>query len=140
MTVDRCPITAAQDALTLLRSGRAAMAQRVLEGLPALIEAQLVDARGSGFAEGWDTHLMAIARAEAKARAKAPSAAQTVGMPTAVRHRPRLDTLREALADPEQRARLRATLRMEDWLLDRIAAGTATLSGTRWRRVREALA
>ena len=54
-----CPIAAAQDALTLLRSGRAAMAQRVLEGLPALIEAQLVDARGSGFAEGWDTHLMA---------------------------------------------------------------------------------
>ena len=31
-----CPITATQDALTLLRSGRAAMAQRVLEGLPAL--------------------------------------------------------------------------------------------------------
>ena len=133
MTVDRCPITAAQDALTLLRSGRAAMAQRVLEGLPALIEAQLVDARGSGFADGWDTHLMAVARA------KAPSAAQTVGMPTAVRHRPRLDTLREALADPEQRARLRATLRMGDWLLDRIAAGAATLSGTQWRRVREAL-
>jgi len=54
-----CPVAAAQDALTLLRSGRAAMALRVLEGLPALIEAQLVDARGSGFAEGWDTHLMA---------------------------------------------------------------------------------
>ena len=44
MTVDRCPITAAQDALTLLRSGRAVMAHRVLEGLPALIEAQLVEA------------------------------------------------------------------------------------------------
>ncbi len=53
-----CPITAAQAALTLLRGGRAAMAQRVL-GLPALIEAKLVEARGSGFAEGWDAHLMA---------------------------------------------------------------------------------
>ena len=37
------------------------MAQRVLEGMPALIEAQLVDVRGSGFAEGWDAHLMAVA-------------------------------------------------------------------------------
>jgi hypothetical protein len=116
------------------------MALRILEGLPALIEAQLVDVRGLGFAEGWDAHLMAVARAEAEARAKAPSAAQTVGTPSAVRHRPRLDTLREALADPEQRARLRAALRMEDWLLDRIAAGTATLSGTQWRKLREALA
>ena len=49
-----CPIAAAQDALTLLRSGRAVMAHRVLEGPPALIEAQLIDARGPGFAEGWD--------------------------------------------------------------------------------------
>jgi hypothetical protein len=129
-----CPITATQDALTLLRSGRAAMALRILEGLPALIEAQLVDVRGSGFAEGWDAHLIA------EAHAKAPSAAQTVGTATAVRPRSRLDTLREALADPEQRARLRAVLRMEDWLLDRIAAGTATLSGTQWRKLREALA
>jgi hypothetical protein len=54
-----CPITATQDALILLRSGRAAMALHILEGLPALIEAQLVDARGLGFAEGWDVHLIA---------------------------------------------------------------------------------
>jgi hypothetical protein len=46
----------------------------------------------------------------------------------------------DALADPSRRERARAALRMEDWLLDRIAAGTATLSGTQWRRVREALA
>lgn len=129
-----CPLTAVQDALTLLRSGRAAMAQLVLEGLPALIEAQLIEARGSGFAEGWDAHLLAVARAEV------PSAAQAVGTPPAVRHRSRLDSLREALANPEQRARLCSVMGMEDWLLARIAAGAATLSGAQWRRLREALA
>ena len=54
-----CPIAATTDALTLLQSGRAVMAHRVLEGLPALIEAQLVEAHGSAFAEGWDAHLVA---------------------------------------------------------------------------------
>ena len=74
MTVDRCPITAAQDALTLLRRGRAAMAHRILDGLPALIEAQLIDARGPGFAEGWNAHLMAQGREMAPGRPAAPPA------------------------------------------------------------------
>lgn len=127
-----CPITAAQDALTLLRSGRAAMALRILEGLPALTEAQLVDARGSGFAEGWDAHLMAVERRQAQPRL-APT-------PPAPRKPSRTEWLRDALADPSQRERARAALRMEDSLLDRVAAGTATLSGAHWRRLREALA
>ena len=71
-----CPIAAAQDALTLLRSGRAVMAHRVLEGPPALIEAQLIDARGPGFAEGWNAHLMAQRRETAPGRPAAPPASE----------------------------------------------------------------
>ena len=129
-----CPITAAQDALTLLRSGRAAMAVSVLERLPALIEAQLVEARGAGFAEGWDAHLLAAARERQQAVLRPAPSAPAPRTPT------RLDWLRDALADPAKRECARAALRMDNRLLDRIAAGTVTLSGTHWRRLREALA
>ena len=132
-----CPITAAQDALTLLRSGRAAMAQRILEGLPALIDAALVRGEGIAYLRGQaDAHrIVAAARSvSGYSRSRSPL------HPPAPRKPSRLEWLRDALADPSQRERARAALRMEDWLLDRIAAGTATLSGTQWRKLREALA
>ena len=60
--------------------------------------------------------------------------------PLAPRKPSRLEWLRDALEDPSQRERARAALRMEEWLLDRLQAGSATLSGVHWRKLREALA
>jgi hypothetical protein len=132
-----CPIAAAQDALTLLRTGRAAMAHRILEGLPALIDAALVRGEGIAYLRGQaDAHRILAAASECQ-QAQRPHLAP---IPPAPRKPSRLEWLRDALADPSQRERARAALRMEDWLLDRIAAGTATLSGTQWRKLREALA
>jgi hypothetical protein len=150
-----CPIAAAQDALTLLRRGRAAMALSVLEHLPELIEGQLRDAHGSGFARGWDAHLSVAARDEAFARARTTPAAQPIvppalpgpakALPAAARpivpalpEPSRLDVLRAALADPELRARLRVALRVRD--LDDVASGRAQLSRSRWCRALEAIA
>ena len=125
----RCPVAYARSAQLLLQSGRAEMALRLLELLPDAIEAQLIAARRCGFTDGWHAHLAADRRAEA----------ETHGTPKTSGHsefsRPpppkptRLDWLRDALADPAKREQARAALRMDDHLLDRIAAGTATLSG-----------
>ena len=52
----------------------------------------------------------------------------------------RLDILRTALANPVQRQLVKAALGMDDRLLERVAAGGATLSGVQWRKLREALA
>ena len=132
-----CPIAAAQDALTRLRTGRAAMAHRILEGLPALIDAALVRGEGIAYLRGQaDAHRIVAAAQERQRIQPQPIAAR----PPAPRKPSRLEWLRDALANRSQRERARAALRMEDWLLDRIAAGTATLSGMQWRRLREALA
>jgi hypothetical protein len=136
MTVDRCPITAAQAALTLLRSGRAAMAQHIMEGLPTLIEAALARGESGSYLRGQADAQRILAAASERQQAQRSHLAP---IPPAPRKPSRLEWLRDALADPSQRERARAALRMEDWLLDRIAAGTATLSGAYWRRVREAL-
>jgi hypothetical protein len=47
-----CPARAAEDALLLLSTGRAAMALRVLEDLPAAIRLALADAYARGRREG----------------------------------------------------------------------------------------
>ena len=131
-----CPITAAQDALTLLRSGRAAMTLRILEGLPALIDAALMRTDGVAYLRGQDDAHRILATAQGRQRIQPQPVAAP---PPAPRKPSRLEWLRDALEDPSQRKRARAALRMEDWLLDRIAAGTATLSGAHWRKLREAL-
>src|SRR5688500_6744036 len=60
-----CPIAAAQDALMLLRTGRAAMAHRILEGLPALIDAALVRGEGIAYLRGQaDAHRIVAAAQE----------------------------------------------------------------------------
>jgi hypothetical protein len=60
--------------------------------------------------------------------------------PPAPRKPSRLEWLRDALADPSQRERARAALRMEDWLFDRVTGGLVTLSGVHGHKLREALA
>ena len=43
------------------------------------------------------------------------------------------------LADPRRRETVRAVLRLDDAVLDRVAAGRAGLSRALWRPLREAL-
>ena len=47
-----CPIAAARDALTLLQTGRVAMALRIMEALPDAIEAALRSATGEAYLRG----------------------------------------------------------------------------------------
>ena len=123
-----CPIAATRDALTLLQTGRAAMALRIMEALPDAIETMLRSASGEAYLRGQaDAHrLIAAARKRRQ--------------PPAPRKPHRLDLLREALADPRRRQLVKATLGMDDRLLERVAAGGATLSGVQWRKLREVLA
>ena len=50
--IPACPIAAARDALTLLQTGRAGMALRVMEALPDAIEAALRSAAGEAYLRG----------------------------------------------------------------------------------------
>ena len=127
-----CPIAAARDALTLLQTGRAGMALRIMEALPGAIEAALRRATGEAYLRGQaEAHrIIAATRKRRQAAARSP----------ALRMANRLDMLRTALADPSRRQLLKTALGMDDRLLDRVAAGGATLSGVQWRKLREALA
>lgn len=128
------PVAAARDAETLLRTGRANMALRILEALPSVLEAALKEAASEAYLRGQtDTHRMMAAARERhpKGPRQAPA---TPPKPN------RLDELRAALADPAKRAAVRSALRMDDRLLDRIAAGGANLTPAQRRRLRSTLA
>lgn len=130
-----CPITAVQDALTLLRSGRAAMAQRILEGLPALIESALVRCEGVAYLRGQaDAHRIIAAARERQQAAPRPAPA-----PSAPRKPTRLDWLGAALADPAKRERAPAAVGLDE-LLGRAAAGSVAMTPAHWRKLREVLA
>ena len=130
--IPACPIAAARDALTLLQTGRAGMALRIMEALPDAIEAALRSATGEAYLRGQaDAHRIIATTRERRQAAARPPAPRTAN---------RLDILRAALADPSQRQLVKAALGMDDRLLERVAAGGATLSGVQWRRLREALA
>jgi hypothetical protein len=118
------PVAVARDALLLLSSGRAAMAMRVLEGLPELIEAE----RRTVYSKGrWDAKAAMVAQLQPKT--PPPS---SIGS-----HRRKW--LQSVLADPEGRAKARAAARLSDQLLDRVAAGRLTLAPAMWRKLRRAL-
>ena len=121
------PVDAAGHGRELLQSGRIDQAMRVLERLPELIKAEVHHQRTSAYIEG---RMAGEAAMHAKMRPKPPPA------PTGPR---RHEWLRAALADPEQRATARTAVRLNDQLLDRVAAGRVSLSAAMWRRLREAL-
>ena len=129
--IPACPIAAARDALTLLQTGRAGMALRIMEALPGAIDAALRSATGEAYLRGQaDAHrIIATTRERRQAAARSP----------APRTANRLDILRMALADPSKRQLVKAALGMDDRLLERVAAGGATLSGVQWRKLREAM-
>ena len=120
--IPACPIAAARDALTLLQTGRAAMALRIMEALPDAIEAVLRSATGEAYLRGQaDAHRMMAAARERR-------------QPPAPRKPHRLDLLRAALADPVQRQLVKDTLRMDDRLLERVAAcGARSRPSTWWK-------
>ena len=131
--IPACPVAAAHDALTLLQTGRAGMALRIMEALPDAIEAALRSATGEAYLRGQaDAHRIIAAAARERRQVAAP--------PPAPRTANRLGLLRTALADPSKRRLVKAALGMDDRLLERIAAGRATLSSVKWRRIREVLA
>ncbi len=117
-------LAAARDALHLLQSGRAAMALRVLETLPGLIERDLREQSSGAYLRGRSEGELAAAQ-----RFQAPQPKRPASEPT------RLDRLRTLLSDPV----VREALHLDDRLLDRVAAGTLTLSPQQWRRLRDAL-
>lgn len=119
-----CPIAALHDALLLLQSGRPGMAQLVLEGAVDAVSTEMGTA-------AWQAYCAGYAAGQRDAQQKPRQAPRKPS---------RLDQLKAALADPERRALVRATLHMDDQVLDRIAAGRAGLSSDLWRRLREALA
>ena len=124
------PVAAARDAVTLLQTGRAAMALRILEGLPDAIEAVRRDAASEAFLEGQ----RAAHRVQATCRREAKT------MPATFRGATRLDELRMAMADHEKRQLVLAALRIDERHLHLILTGKSTLAGTQWKRIREVLA
>lgn len=135
--IPACPIAAARDALVLMQTGRASMAVRIMEALPGAIEAVLRSTTGEAYLRGQaDAH-----RAVGAARKLSRTPPQPTASPPPEPYKPhRLELLCDALADPVKRQLVKATLGMGDRLLERVAAGGATLSGAQWRRLREALA
>lgn len=125
-------LAAARDALHLLQTGGASMALRVLETLPGLIERDLREQSSGAYLRGRSEGELAAARRIQALRPRTPTA-------DAARRECRLNRLRALLADPERRASVREALRLDDRLLDRVAAGTLTLSSQQWRRLRDAL-
>jgi hypothetical protein len=109
----------AVDVLLLLRRGRVGPALAQLERLPALVRAE-VDA-------AYDRGRLDLAREITHGKPER--------QPAPKRH----EWLRGRIADPELRARARATLRLDDTLLDRVAAGTVQLSPDSWRKLRREL-
>ena len=124
------PIAAARDAVTLLQTGRAAMALRILEGLPDAIEAARRDAASDGFLQGQRAahRVLATRRREAKT------------MPVTFSGASRLQELRLAVADREKRQLVLAALRIDERHLDLILAGRTKLASGQWKRIREVLA
>ena len=129
------PVNAARDALLLLQTGRAAMALRLLDALPAAIEKH----------SAW-VRLCARAEAEAALVARLRDA-QRVTRALPARRTPnphdraqRLLWLPSALAEAPKLAKARDTLRLTDAVLEHVVAGTLDLPGQQWRRLRESLA
>jgi hypothetical protein len=139
------PLDGVREALALLQSGMVGKATRLLERVPDLIEderlvhaAHLEAARRSTAAEVQMRYNLGYLEGRAAGeramhRKLAPKPPPT---PTGPR---RLEWLREMLADPQRREAARAVLRMDDALLDRVAAGRAGLAPALWRRLRETL-
>ena len=108
------------------------MALRIMEALPGAIEAALRRRHGEAICAAKPMRIAIIATTRERRQAAAP--------PPAPRTADRLDLLRDALADPNRRQLVKAALGMDDRLLERVAAGGATLSGVQWRKLREVLA
>ena len=129
------PIVGVRDALLLLQTGRAAIALRLLETLPAAIEKHLAWVRLCARAEAEAASLARLRDTQRVTRAL--PAHRT---PSPHGRAQRLLWLQDALAEAPNRAKARETLRLTDVLLDRVVAGALDLSGQQWRRLREALA
>jgi len=125
-------LAAARDALHLLQTGRAAMALRVMETLPNLIERDLREQSSGAYLRGRSEGELAAARRFQASQPRRP-------VPEVAHREGRLSRLRALLSDPAGRASAREALRLDDRLLDRVAAGTVTLSPQQWRRLRASL-
>jgi hypothetical protein len=115
-----------------LRRGRIQIALKQLERLPAMVADEITEAVGQGswraYQRGYQTACETLT-AEIQGTFKTP--------------RPKKQTnaewLRARIADPDLRARAKATLRLDDALLDAIAEGGVGLGSSSWRKLREAL-
>ncbi|MFO1075875.1 MAG: hypothetical protein U1E17_24855 [Geminicoccaceae bacterium] len=104
------------------------MALRVLETLPSLIERDLREQSSGAYLRGRSEGEMAVARRFKVLQPSRPAPEAT-----------RPDRLRALLSDATGRAAVRDALHLDDRLLDRVAAGTLTLSPQQWRRLRDLL-
>jgi hypothetical protein len=121
----------AADVATLLRSGRTAVALAQLEKLPRLIRDEVTDRLG---ATGWRAYR------DGYERGRADLSAEIAGLCVKRAKKPtNAEWLRERVADPAMRARAKATLRLDDKLLDRVLEGGVGLSPTSWRELRKEL-
>jgi hypothetical protein len=121
----------AADIGLLLRRGRVGVAMKQLEKLPELVRDEITDRLGAaswaGYCRGFEAGRAALAAEIMGAKPKRPK------KPT------NAEWLRERLADPVLRERAKATLRLNDELLDAIAEGGVGLGSSSWRRLRREL-
>ena len=143
MTVDRCPITAATRSTLCFAAAARRWPSRILEGLPALIEARWSTRDGSAFcATEADAHRIVAAASERSAGTGMPPG----GHDAAQRHEahpPRLAA--RGPGRPCRRERARAALRMDDRtarphrgrLGDAVAAPIGASCARRWHERRQ---
>jgi hypothetical protein len=125
MTATRPRYAATIDAvLVLLEGGRTAMARTVLETLGADVAAAVRHAYADGREDGERDLARQITGTAKPRRAKAPR-----------RH----EWLAQRIQDPELRERAKQVLRLDDALLDAIAAGGVGLGQNQWRLLRREL-
>lgn len=148
--------TAAHEILRLLQAGQAAMAISMLETLPTIIEWDVREQSRGAYLRGYREGGSAVATAKpqrgpcrdelAAGPAQSSSRRQRIQRarlqapaPRGPRPEDRLDRLRKLLGDPGRKASIRRALRLDDRLLDRVAAGALALAPRHWRQLRVAL-
>jgi hypothetical protein len=114
---------AIEDVIVLIRSGRVGMALTVLEGLTGLVDGAMLEAMAIGHAKDVRGEPF-CGRPKPTKRPKAPR-----------RH----EWLAARIADPDLRERAKAVLRLDDQLLDDVAARAVGLSPGSWRKLRREL-
>lgn len=125
------PTTIAEDALLLARTGRWSMAERLLETLPSLLEAELERLT-------WQFYVKGFAAGQRSAQAMEQKRTKPAAAP-ASRGFQRLQELRAAVTDHEKRQLVLAALKLDERDLHLILLGRSSLSAGQWRRVKAVL-